>query len=196
MLDIVGVASVGQAFYTNRPTVAQYADNDPTLPPLNSVAYIKNYYLGNGPQSAYTAGLNFHPKRSWYVNLNFNYFDHNYVSINPDRRISQVIQNVSSTTLLNQVFDQEELPSAFTVDLRAGYTVQLSRRSKAIDRFSHRAVMIFSGNINNLLNNTNIINSGYEQLRFDYQNNNPAVYANKYLYGYGINYAVQVALRF
>jgi len=195
VLHIIGVASIGQAFYTNRPTVSSYRDDDTSRTAFKSQTFIKNYYLAVGPQSAYTVGFNYRPNRTWYVDLNFNYVDRNYVDINPNRRTAAAAEGViPGSPLWHEIFDQEELPSAFTVDLRAGINIDLKKHN--ILKKLHRPVLTLSGNINNLLNNTNIINVGFEQMRYNYSNNNPKEFPNEYIYGYGINFFVQAALRF
>ena len=196
-VSVVGVASIGKAIYTNNPNISVYLDNDTLQHAIPDKAYIKNYYLSAGSQTTCVAGINYHPKRDFYVNVNFNYFDRNYVEINPNRR------TIAATGLYpvgspqwHEVLDQEELPAAFTVDLKAGKKFQLSRMSKAVSRHSKNAVLDVYGSIGNLLNNTNVINSGYEQLRFDYTYHNPDKFANKYIYAYGINYSITVSLKF
>jgi hypothetical protein len=50
--------------------------------------------------------------------------------------------------------------------------------------------------VNNVLNNTNIITNGYEQLRFDFAEKNINKFAPKAYYGFGTNYFVNFTLRF
>ena len=196
-LSISGVASVGQSFYLNNPNIKVYLDNDTTQTATPSTTYIKNYYLATGPQSTYILGFNYHPKRGFFVQLNFNYFDRNYVEINPNRRTAAASGlNPAGSPQWHAIFDQEKLPSAFTMDLRAGKNFQLSQMSKTINKFSHNSVLNISGSIGNLLNNTNVINSGYEQLRYDYTYSNPAKFANKYIYAMGINFSITATLKF
>src|SRR5690606_1479023 len=44
-INVTGVAALGQAFYTNRPTVSVYGDNDTSISNVSSTVYIKDYYL-------------------------------------------------------------------------------------------------------------------------------------------------------
>jgi hypothetical protein len=196
-LNIILVAAIGQAFYSNRPNINVYLDND-TLQHANpDKAYIKNYYMSVGPQTAGTIGFNYRPLRDLYINLNFNYFDRNYVEINPNRRTPQAADLVvEGSKQWHAIFDQEKLPSVFTVDLSARKTWQLSRLSKTINKFSHNTALSVNAGVSNLLNNTNVINTGFEQLRYDFAYINSAKFANKYIYGMGINFLVNVSLRF
>ena len=80
--------------------------------------------------------------------------------------------------------------------MHGGYTYELSRRSTVINKISKNASLNINLGISNLLNNTNIINFGFEQLRYDYTNGNPAKFPNKYIYGMGINYLLNIVLKF
>lgn len=196
-LNVTAVAAIGEAFYTNRPDINVYLDNDTTQHANPGKAYIKNYYLGVGPQSAYTLEFNYRPKNYWFVNLDLNYFDRNYVDINPNRRTQQAADLVQPGSVQwHQIFDQEELPGFFTADLHAGKSFQLSRMSKTIKRISPKTLLYVGLSVSNLLNNTNIIVRGYEQLRYDFTNENPAKFPNIYQYGYGRTYALNISLKF
>ncbi len=196
-LSVTGVAAIGQAIYSNRPDISVYLDNDTAQHAIPTKAYIQNYNLAVGPQSAYTAGVNYRFK-GWYTNLNFNYLDRNYVQINPNRRTLDAVGFYQAGTInYNNVVDQEKLPAAFTVDLHFGKSIQLSRLSKMVKKISGNNTNLYiNGGIGNLLNNTNIITRGYEQLRYDYTNHIVGKFPTVYQYGYGINYFVNITLRF
>ncbi|MEI8280310.1 MAG: hypothetical protein WCG87_11145, partial [Bacteroidota bacterium] len=93
----------------------------------------------------------------------------------------------------NSIFDQEKLPSAYTVDLRFGKSFNLS---KVITSLPGRVLLNVSLGVNNLLNNTDIITSGFEQLRYDFLGHNPNKYPTKYIYGLGRTYVATVSLKF
>ena len=194
--SITGVAVIGQAFYTDEPNVSVYLDNDTLQHAVAAKTYIKNYYVSAGPQSAYTIGLNYRD-RGWFCTLNWVYMDRNYIDINPNRRTAAAIGFASpGTTLYHEILDQEKLPSFYTIDLHVGKNFQLSRLSKTISKISKDTYLNVNLGISNLLNNTNIISYGFEQLRFDYTGNTPNKFPNKYVYAMGINYFLNIALRF
>ncbi len=190
-------AFVGQSFFTTNPTSSMYLDNDTTLHPVPSQTYIKNYYLAVGPQSVYSAGLTYRP-RKWNFAINGHYLDRNYVSINPNRRTQAAGGFYSAgSPQWHAIFDQEKLPSVFTMDLHTGYSWDMTRAITGVfKKVHHNTTMNVNLGIYNLLNNTNIINSGYEQLRFDFTNYQTARFANKYTYGMGTNYMLNVSFRF
>jgi len=192
--SLTGLASIGQNFYSDNPTIAIYQDNDPTLTATSHNVYIKNYYLASGPQSIYSLGVNYRPRNYWNANLSFNYMDRSYVDINPDRRTQAALDLVpKGSAQWNSIINQEKLPGAFTVDLHVGKSFDVSRYVKHLN---HRTLLNFQVGIQNLLDNNNIKSLGYEQLRFDYTYHNPNKFANTYEYAMGINYYATLSLRF
>ncbi len=193
-LSVTGVAAVGQAFYTENPkSVGIYRDNDTTSTASAREVYIKNYYIAAGPQSAYTLGFNYRSKRFWYASINFNYFDRNYVDISPDQRTELAISGVQTgSPLYHSILDQHVLPSAFTVDLFGGKSWLLSKYTKAVPRSTF---LYLNAGISNLFD-ADVRTGGFEQLRYDFTDNNPDKFATKYFYGLGRNFFINLSLKF
>ncbi len=192
-LSVTGVASVGQAFYTNRPTISIYLDNDTTLLSTPRTVYIKDYYVGVGPQSAYTLGFDYRSKHYWFANVHFNYFNRNYLDLAPDRRTSEAMDLIApgSETAAN-ILNQEVLPSIFSIDVFGGKSFVLSKYFKFLP---HSTYLYLNIGINNILNNR-IITGGFEQLRYDFSYNAPGKFPSKYFYGYGTNFFINASLKF
>lgn len=194
MVSLNAVAAIGQAFYTNRPTVSVYNDNDTNLTATSKEVFIKNYYLGVGPQSAYTAGIAYNSKKFWYLKLNANYFERNYVAVNPSRRSVEAAELLSETdSLFGRIFNQEELPAFFTIDISGGKSIKLN---KFYSKISYSTSLYLNFGISNLLNNQSIKSGGFEQLRYDFINNNPAKFPNKYMYAPGRTFFINVSVKF
>lgn len=194
-LSATGVASVGQAFYTNNPLVSIYRDNDTAQLASDRKVYINNYYLGVGAQSAYSLGLNYRSKKYWYVDLNFNYMDRNYLAPAADRRSEQAVDLVTpGSDKWHNILDQEKAPAFYTVNLFFGKSFKLSNIVKKIPGSTF---LYLNVSVNNLLNNRNIVTGGFEQLRYSYDLNSGAdKFPSKYFYGYGRNYSVNLSLKF
>ncbi len=191
---VTGVAAVGQSFYTNRPMVSIYNDNSPEMTPVQRRVYIQNYYLGVGPQSIYSLGFKYQAAHATYINANINYMDRNYVEINPDRRTQLASEMIDSAgTKWNNIMAQERLPSAYTVDLSASRTFDLG---KYVPKFKNGCRVTINVGINNLLNNQDIRNMGFEQLRFDFRNYNAAKFPNRYAYAYGRTFMATATFKF
>jgi hypothetical protein len=193
-LAATGVAALCQTFYTDNPSfVGLYGDNDSSTAPVARQVYIKNYYMAVGPQSAYTFGLNYRSRKFWYANANFNYFDRNYISISPDQRSADAIAGVPvGSELYQAILGQQALPSVFTVDVSAGTSILLSKYWKGLPRSSFLYVSL---GVSNLLD-AEVRTGGFEQLRYDFENVNPGKFGNKYFYGYGRNFFLNLSLKF
>jgi hypothetical protein len=188
------VASWTQVFYTNRPDVSIYRDNDTTSRVGQSKVFIKDYYVASGPQSAYTLGLNYKSPKYWYANVNFNYLDRNYIDINPSRRTADAVGLLPDASPEKaSILAQEKLPSAFTVDVFAGISIRLKKYLKVV---SDNTFIYINAGVNNVLNNKSIVTGGFEQLRFDYATQNPNRFPPKYFYGYGANYFINISYKF
>jgi hypothetical protein len=194
LISINAAASIGQAFYTNRPEISIYNDNDTNTKPTSKELYIKNYYLGVGPQSAFTIGLKYNSKKFWYMKINTNYFDRNYVSVNPSRRSIEAAELIDKNNpTYSKIFDQEKLPSFYTLDLSFGKSIRLHN---VWDKIAYTTAVSINIGINNLLNNQNIKSGGYEQLRYDFTNNNPDKFPTKYTYAMGRTFFANISLKF
>ncbi|HRO41778.1 MAG TPA: TonB-dependent receptor [Flavipsychrobacter sp.] len=191
-INVTGVAALNQAFYTNRPKVSVYGDNDTSIVAVARETYLKNYYLAVGPQSAYSLGFKYSSKQYWFGTLSFNYFDRNYVDVNPDRRTANTVSALTpGSSEWHTILDQEKLPNFFTIDLFVYKSLLLSRTFKFLPK---NTFLYLSLGVNNLLDNQNIRTGGFEQLRFD--NAAPNKFPGKYFIGYGRNYFANVSLKF
>jgi hypothetical protein len=186
------VATWMQVFYTNQPNVSIYRDDDTSSKVGTSKVYIKDYYVAAGPQSAYTLGLNYKSPKYWYANLNFNYMDRNYIDINPSRRTAEAVGLLTDGAGKSAILAQEKLPGIFTMDVFAGISIKVN---KYIHAASGNSFIYLNAGVNNILNNQ-AINGGFEQLRFDYSTQDANRYPNKYFYGYGTNYFVNISYKF
>lgn len=195
VLSVGAVASIAQAFYTSNPkSVNIFLDNDTNGAAVSREIFIKNYYLATGPQTAYTAGLRYGPWRYFYGNINFNYFDNNYVDISPDQRSVDAVEGVPvGSRLYQSILDQEKLPSAFTIDVSLSKSVLLSKLSKGLPR---NTFLYFNVGISNLLDRKDIRTGGFEQLRYDFSEREPDKFATKYFYSFGRNFFINISLKF
>lgn len=193
LISFTAAAAIGQYFYTNSPDANIYLDNDPTVNRKAHKVYISNFYVGGSPQSIYTFAVKLHPKR-WNVNVNFNYIDRNYITIYPERRTAAALDLVPrNSALWNSIVDQEKLPGAFTTDLYISRPISTHGLSKAL----HRSTSIFlSVGITNVFNKKDIKLSGYEQLRYDFENRSPDKFSNFYDYAFGTNFSANLTFRF
>lgn len=192
-LTVDAVASVGQAFYTNDPKVSIYQDNDTATAPAAKEVFLKNYYLGAGPQSAYATSINCTGKKFWYARLTFSYLDRNYIAVNPARRSREAAELTDpDDPVYHRIFDQEKLPALFTIDLSGGKSFRLN---KLYSRIPYGFMLYLNVGVANLLNNKQMKTGGYEQLRYDFTNNNPDKFPNKYIYAPGRTFFINISIK-
>ncbi|HTN47271.1 MAG TPA: hypothetical protein VL098_13055 [Flavipsychrobacter sp.] len=193
-LSATAVAAVGQAFYTSNPKATLQLENNIALIPFSETTYMNNKYLGVGPQSAYTLGLNYRSKQYWYLSANFNYFDRIYIDPAAPRRTEQAVEMIEpGSAQWHSILDQEQLPSFYTVDVFGGKSFLLSKISKSLPKNTY---LYFNVGINNLLNNKSIGTGGFESVRFNYEGSDASKFASKYFYGFGRNYFINLSLKF
>ncbi len=189
-LSLQGAANIGQYIYTSRPRATITQDNDGTVLLRDITVYAQNFYVSGTPQSAYTGGLTYRSKKFWSLFLNVNYFQEGWLEFNPLRRTIEATGGVEfGSDQWNAIIDQEKIDPAWTVDLSFYKTWLIQPGEK-------RTFLSLNIGVNNLLNNENYINGGYEQYRFDYDTKDPSVFPAKYSYMQGLNYFVQIGVRY
>ncbi len=193
-LSLVSAVNLMQVFYTNRPNVSIYKDNDTMGTVTQEAVYIKNYFVGNAPQTVYNAGLLYFNDQKWSANIFANFAHDNYVSINPTRRTEQATTLIpSNSEQYNNILSQQKLPSFFTVDFRVAKTITIAAKSQ---RSNNALALNIAAGINNLSNNQMIITNAYEQLRYDFNSGNPDRFPPKYTYALGRNYYLNLRFTF
>ena len=171
--------------YNSRPLITIYQDNDASAILEDEVAYIKNYKVPNGPQTAASIGFRYNAPKYWFVGANANYYDDIYVDFNPYKRTENYLQNLDPDDMrFDQIIEQERLPWAYTIDVYGGKSWKIKEYFISLN-----------ANISNVLNNTNFAIGGFEQYRSDPEYN-PTKFPNKYFYMYGTTFFINLNFRF
>jgi hypothetical protein len=194
-LSVTAVAALGQAFYTNNPKVTIYKENSLDTIPTSVNTYIKNYYLGVGPQSVYTLGLNYRSKKYWYANMNFNVIDRNYIDIAAPRRTMDAVGLfVPGSKDWNDLLNQQRFDQQFTADFYIGKAFLMNKTIR--HGLPKNTFIYLNAGISNLFDNTNVVAGGFENARFDYANGFVNKFAPKYSYAFGRTYFLNISLKF
>ncbi|HNU87624.1 MAG TPA: TonB-dependent receptor [Ferruginibacter sp.] len=192
-LSLTAAAAIGKYYYNTRQSATVTTDNSAAVLSQNDIVYSKNYYVPT-PQQAYTIGLDYRSPRFWFVNVNFNYFDKMYLSVNPIRRTEAAVSGVTEgSELWNKIVDQISLKPQYTLDLFAGYSWLMNRKFHNLKK---RTFLVFNVGVNNILDNRNIVSGGFEQLRFDFTGKNVDKFPERRFYAYGVNYFASMGIRF
>jgi hypothetical protein len=182
-----------QAFYNSRPEMTLTRDNDTTPILGQQTVYWKNYYATPYPQTVLALELHFHHAHWGYLNISGSWQDRNYVTLNPARYTEAAVyllqRNEKRRAL---ILEQEELPAYFLIQLEAG---RKFRFRKSPSEFLRKSNWHLSAGIQNLLNYQGYMISGTEQLRFDYDQQDPSYFPNKYRFGTGRIFYVSLQYR-
>ena len=145
---------------------------------------MKNYHVGGAPELAGSVGFKYNAPKYWFVGVNANYFDENYVDINPERRTAEALTSfVVTDPQWRQILDQEKLDPAYTIDIWGGKSWRISGN-----------YLGFTLSVDNILNKKDNVTRGFEQLRYDQGDVNK--FPSKYMYMYGRTYMLNVYYRF
>ncbi len=190
-------AAFTQAFYTSRPYINIYSDNDTiqlqeTTANAADTIYMKNFYVPAGPQTALQASLFYRSKKFWFASITFNYLANNWMDFAPTRRTTKAVDLLEqNSTEWTAVIAQQRIPAFYTVDLFGGKSFKVNKYIKSA---GNQTFLNLNLGITNLLNNRNIILYGFENLRYNRQN--PDWFPTKYAHALGIQYFINASLRF
>ncbi|MEL6866661.1 MAG: TonB-dependent receptor, partial [Bacteroidota bacterium] len=192
-LNAKAVASIGQHQHISRPTATVSQDNTAALLEEQQTLYLNNFFVSNGPQSAYNLGLAYQPGNWWTFWVDLSYFHRSWVSPNPVRRTEAAVSLDPTgidkvdyqSELWNDILAQEELDGFFMLDISTRKSFKWGDYYLACNL-----------GVSNLLNNQSYITSGYEQLRFDFEGKDVNRFPARYFNGFGINYFLNLSLSF
>lgn len=205
-IKLKGAASIGQFTYDNNPNLYLTSEDD-----SESVAAgftngskdfgqsnLKNYKLASGPQNAYSVGFEYRDPDYWWIGATANFFSNIYVDVAPLNRSSNFYTDADGlpfvdydVELARELLQQEKFDDYMVVNLIGGKSWKIG------DKF----ISVFA-TVNNLLG-TEYKSGGFEQgrnanfrqLRDDKALDTP-VFGNKYWYGRGATYFLNINLRF
>lgn len=175
----------GLYIYNSRPQATITVDNSLEELAKDKTVYLKNYKIGNGPQTAATIGLKYNSPKYWYIGVNGNYVADIYLDPNPDRRTLEALDGyVDTDPQVAEILAPTKLDPGFIMNAFAGYSY----------RTKNGQFIRLNVNVNNVLNNKSFISGGYEQLRYDPTQIDK--FPPKYGYAYGLSYFAMISYIF
>lgn len=190
ILSVVAGGSLGNYRYTNHPT-AYITSESGLIPDSSQTIYCKNFYVSGTPQTAGSLGLKFGPWKYLYANVNANLFANNWVDFAPNRRTVEAFEGTGiypgdeRLILITEQHKTNDKPQ-FTLDVSISKTFLIKKKFYVGINLS----------CSNILNNTKMITSGYEQARTDIKNYGIDGFPAKYYYGFGRTYFLMASIRF
>ncbi|MAY21290.1 MAG: TonB-dependent receptor [Flavobacteriaceae bacterium] len=199
-LKLKGAASIGQNVFVNNPNI--YITSDDFEGPLtfgDGTTKLEDYHVAGGPERAYQIGFEYRDPEFWWVGVTTNYFSNAYVDVNYltrsdnfaldyDGQVFNDYNEEEARTLLQQ----EELGDYFLVNIIGGKSWKIK------DYY-----VGFFATINNVLDQ-DYRTGGFEQgrksnfrdLREDQNLENGRIFGNRYFFGYGTTYYLNLYVRF
>jgi len=176
---VKGAGTLAQYTYTDNPLATVTVDNNASTLREDEVVYFTGRHQGGSPETAGSLSLEYY-KHYWRFSITGNYLGNRYVTLNPARYTTRAIyvnpdaQNPILRNNYEEILHQEKVPDMFTVDISAGKSWRIKGHYLSANL-----------NLSNVLNNRNIITTGFQQYRFDFKDGNPNKFANKYYYAQG-----------
>lgn len=196
-IKLKSAAAVGQHIYANNPDL--YLTSDDFEQQLDyGKSYLKNYKLAGGPQRAYQAGIEYRDPKFWWVGATANYFTNSYVDVAPIARTQNFYMD--STGFPFSDYDEDRARELLAQEKFKEYTLVNLTGGKSW-RVNGNFIGVFAS-INNVFNQKFKTggfeqgrNANYKTLNADV-NKETRVFGNKYWYGNGTTYYVNVYFRF
>ena len=203
-IKLKGAASVGQFTYTNNPNL--YLTSDVTSEGVfdekgrsgDYIANLQNYKLASGPQNAYSVGFEYRNPEYWWIGATTNFFSNIYIDIAPLNRSENFYTDTDGLPFLDYnpelaktLLQQEKFANYMVVNLIGGKSWKIS----------NYFLSVFA-TVNNLFAEEYKSggfeqgrNANFRQLRDDKALSTP-VFGNRYWYGRGATYFLNVNVRF
>jgi len=205
-IKLKGAASIGQFTYDNNPNIYLTSEDNSQTQVAGfkngsknfGESNLKNFRLASGPQKAYSVGFEYRDPDYWWIGATTNFFSDIFVDVSPLNRSSNFYTDADGLpfndydpVLARELLEQERFDDYMVVNLIGGKSWKIG------DKF----ISVFA-TVNNLLNQEYRTggfeqgrNANFRQLRDDKALDTP-VFGNKYWYGRGTTYFLNVNLSF
>lgn len=205
-------AAVGKHIYANDPDV--YVASDIFDATYLGKSYMAGYRLANGPQEAYSVGLEYRSPHYWFAGMNLNFFNQNYVAISPILRTKRFYLDPNTNEPYGEINDYRghedwDIPAVngeILADLlkqeKLATPVHLNfigGKSWKVDKY-YIGLFILANNLLDDIKPTGGFEqsrkASYPELYVDKKINPVPVFGNKYWMSYGRNFFVMLSVRF
>ena len=204
-LKIKGAANLGQYTYDNNPNLYLTTENNTRSLDAGFVngrkdfgaTNLKNYRLAAGPQTAYSIGFEYRDPNYWFFSATANFFDNIYIDIAPLTRTTNFADdggipfNDYDEEIARKLLEQERFNAYVVVNMIGGKSWKIGNQ-----------YISFFASIGNIFNTQYKSggfeqgrNANYRQLKEDRSLETP-VFGNKYWFGRGTTYFLNINYRF
>jgi hypothetical protein len=206
VLDIKIAGAYGRHQYANSPALLLFTEPSETAQKAGFLegfkdfgsANLKGLFLPNGPQQAYSLGLQYNDPNYWRISITGNYFSKAYLQPNPLRRTASFLVDSSGLALQNvdedlyrELLKQEQFPAYFVFNATGGKSWKVNQQYFG-----------FFVSLQNLLN-TSYKTGGFEQgrnanyaLAVEDAKRQTPLFSPKYWWGRGPTFFCSIYYRF
>ena len=118
--------SKAQNIYTSRQTVTVSLDNNDALLG-KTVVYVKHFKIGGSPQQLAGTGIRYHTQKSFFIQVNANFFNDRWLDFNPLRRTYEALEGIQKgSEQWNAIIGQTKLPSVYLMNVFLGKGFSIS----------------------------------------------------------------------
>ncbi len=204
-------ASVGQNVYTNNPELYLAGDDfdDPITAEIlegndlfnlgKRTVNLENYHVSGGPERAYQLGFEYRSPDFWWVGVTVNYFSNAYVDVSNLRRTRDFYTDTDGLpfndydeAVARVLLQQEELDDYFLANIVGGKSWRVKNYYVG-----------FFATINNVLDQEyktggfeNSRRASYRQQLEEHNRKYGPLFGNRYFFGNGTTYYLNVYVRF
>lgn len=191
-------AAFGENVFTNNPNQYLTSDDFDILTFGDKITKLKNYHVAGGPERAYQLGFEYRDPQFWWVGVTGNYFSNAYIDVSTLRRSDAFTFDGDGQTyndydpeMAKTLLKQEDFGEYLLVNVVGGKSWRIKRYYVG-----------FFATISNVLGQE-YRTGGFEDSRLaDYkkvqedQSRNTPIFGNRYFFGYGTTYYMNVYVRF
>jgi len=191
-------AAFGENVYTNNPNQYLTSDDFDILTFGDKTTKLKNYHVANGPERAYQLGFEYRDPKFWWVGVTGNYFSNAYIDVSTLRRSDAFTFDGDGQTysdydpeVAKTLLKQEDFGEYLLVNVVGGKSWKIKGYYVG-----------FFATVSNVLGQE-YKTGGFEDSRLaDYkkvqedQSRNTPIFGNRYFFGYGSTYYMNVYVRF
>lgn len=192
--------SFGQNTFTNNPNLYLTSDDFETAITFgDGTAKLKDYHVAGGPERAYQLGFEYRDPNFWWFGATANYFSHAFVDVNNLARTANFTSdfdglsfNDYDESIARELLAQEQFDSYVLVNIVGGKSWRI-----------RKYYVGFFATINNALDQNYVTggfeqgrNTNYRRIRDDATRANGPVFGNRYFFGRGTSYYLNVYVRF
>ncbi|MFS4454598.1 carboxypeptidase-like regulatory domain-containing protein [Maribacter sp. 2304DJ31-5] len=206
-VKLSGVAAIGKYLYASNPLVTINFDTAGVDEELIDVsgskdlgpASIKDYKLAQGPQKAFSIGMEYRDPKYWWVGMTANYLANNYAHISTITRTNSFLLDPDTGERFRDANEENVAALLAQAPLDNFYVLNLTGGKSWLKKGKYLGIFLSVNNVFDAVFRTGGYeqsrNGNFGQLRQDNLSGSPS-FAPKYWYGYGRTYFLNIAFSF